>query len=147
IRAAVAIRDDVPPYQKWGTKAFTSSYLTKYYAKSYYITQTNHDDGRNDFITDLRSALTQYEYVDIFLLAHSNTYVDWVRDVDPHLRRKIRLVYNTGCNDASQAEQWLHLGANTYIAPPGLSQSPLFYFFFLRRWTMGYNAGPATAQS
>ena len=102
-----------------------------------YFTQSPNDATRQAFIATLTHTLTEYDTVDLFLLAHSNRYIDWVATIDPALRTKIRLVYNTGCYDATQAQAWLQLGAHTAVAHPGLSDSPVFYFFFLRRWTLG----------
>ena len=136
-RAAVALRDDVVPFQKWGTKVFTLPYLEHYYEYTVYFTQSPDDATQQAFIAALTQTLTEYDTVDLFLLAHSNRYIDWVATIDPALRAKIRLVYNTGCYDAAQAQAWLQLGAHTAVAHPGLSDSPVFYFFFLRRWTLG----------
>jgi hypothetical protein len=136
-RAAVALRDDVIPFQKWGTKVFTLPYLEHSYEHIVYFTQSPDDTTQQAFIATLAQTLTQYDSVDLFLLAHSNRYIDWVATIDPALRTKIRLVYNTGCYDAAQAQAWLELGAQTAVAHPGLSDSPVFYFFFLRRWTLG----------
>ena len=58
-------------------------------------------------------------------------------DVGDQLRRKLRLVYNTGCFDAAQNQKWLELGARTYVGHVGLSESPVFYVYFLRRWIRG----------
>lgn len=136
-RAAVALRDDVIPFQKWGTKVFTLPYLEQYYDYTVYLTQSSSDVTQQEFIAALTQALARYDSVDIFLLAHTNRYIDWVATIAPDLRAKIRLVYNTGCYDAAQAQAWLQLGAHTAVAHPGLSDSPVFYFFFLRRWTLG----------
>jgi len=136
-RAAVALRDDVIPFQKWGTKVFTLPYLEQYYEYTVYFTQSPDNATQQAFIATLTQALAQYDSVDLFFLAHSNHYIDWVATIDPALRAKIRLVYNTGCYDAAQAQAWLQLGAQTAVAHPGLSDSPVFYFFFLRRWTLG----------
>ena len=147
-RAAVAIRDNVTPFQKWGTRIFTWPYLTNSYGTTYYFTQTSWRDNRKeDFQNSLKVALENYEQVDIFILAHANVYHLWVAEIDEDLRTKIRLVYNTGCGDASQAERWLVLGADTYIGHPGASISPVFYFYFLRRWTQGYDVEEALEQS
>jgi hypothetical protein len=136
-RAAVALRDDVIPFQKWGTKVFTLPYLEQYYDHTVYLTQSSDDTAQQAFVAALTQALTRYDSVDLFLLAHTNHYIDWVATIAPTLRAKLRLVYNTGCYDAAQAQAWLQLGADTAVAHPGLSDSPVFYFFFLRRWTLG----------
>lgn len=146
-RAAIAIRDNVIPFQKWGSKAFTLRSLERGYGEVAYFTENAKGDKKDEFVRGLTSALERHECVDIFLLAHSNRYVDWVAEVDPALRHRIRLVYNTGCQDGRQADRWLGLGARTYVGHPGESESPVFYFFFLRRWAAGHSAGTAVDES
>jgi hypothetical protein len=52
-------------------------------------------------------------------------------------------VYDTGCGDAAQAEEWLALGADAHVGHPGTSLSPIFYVFFLRRWLAGWRLDDA----
>jgi hypothetical protein len=137
-RAAVAIRDHVIPFQKWGTKFFTLPALEKSYDRVYYLTQRTFGDQRDQLQDAVADALAHHDHVDLFLLAHGNRFVDWIAPIDPALRGKLRLVYNTGCGGAVQADDWLALGADAYVghfAPRSLS--PLFYLYFLRRWVKG----------
>ena len=136
-RAALAIRDNVIPFFKWGTLLFTKGYLEKYYDASWYFTQAARGDGREEFTAALEQALERYPAVDLYLLAHSNKYVSWVEPLPETLRRRIRFVYNTGCHNQKQGADWLALGADTYIGHPGVSQSPFLYFFLLRHWLHG----------
>jgi hypothetical protein len=135
--AAIAIRDQVPGYQQWATEHFTAPYLDRYYNQSWYFTQTSNANRKQEFLNALRQALTRYQWVDLYLLAHTNTYYRWVKEIKPALRKRLRLVYNSGCDNLDQGQLWLKLGAQTYIGHPGRSASPLFYFYFLRRWTRG----------
>jgi hypothetical protein len=138
-RAAVAIRDHVIPFQKWGTKLFTLPLLEEGYDDVFYFTQEFPGDRRTELATALTRALTEHDDVDLFLLAHGNRMVDWARGIDPALLGKLRLVYNTGCGGAIQAEEWLGLGADTYVGHRAVrSVSPAFYFYFLRRWVRGW---------
>lgn len=147
-RAAVAIRDHVIPFQKWGTKLFTLPHLEDGYDRVYYLTQEGYGDKRFELEYAIEDALRHYDQVDIFLLAHGNRFIDWIADVDPALRRKIRLVYNTGCGGASQGEMWLAVGADAYVGHPAIhSLSPAFYFYFLRRWVRGYSLADAVAEA
>jgi hypothetical protein len=147
-RAAIAIRDRVPPFQKWGSRAFTATQLERFYAEAAYFTEAGDRRGCQEaFIASLRSLLSRYDAVDVFLLAHGNRYVLWCDQLEPNLLAKLRLVYNTGCGNADQDRQWLDLGARTYIGHPGISESPVFYFFFLRRWLRGVEAGEALAEA
>jgi hypothetical protein len=134
-KAAIAIRDAVPGYLQWGTEHFTVPYLEKYYDDCYYINQQATDNRKAAFLAALTSALKKYKTVDLYLLAHTNYYFKWVKEIKPALRKNLRLVYNSGCENIEQAATWLTLGAKTYIGHPGRSASPLFYFYFLRRWT------------
>lgn len=135
-RAAFAVRDNVVAFQKWGTKLYTLPYLEKYYQDVFYVTQFSQENNEEQFIDNLTRALTNYEQVDIFILAHGNRMVNWVAKIPAPLRARIRMVYNTGCTNSCQYDQWLSLGAKTYVGHPGaFGQGALFYFFFLRRWT------------
>lgn len=147
-RAAVAIRDHVIPFQKWGTKLFTLPHLEDGYDRVYYLTQAGYGDQRFELEHAVEDALRHHDQVDIFLLAHGNRFVDWIADIDPALRQKLRLVYNTGCGGANQGFMWLAAGADAYVGHPALqSMSPAFYFFFLRRWVRGYSLDQAVAEA
>ena len=136
-RAALAIRDNVSPFQKWGSKQFTLPYLERYYDAAWYFTQTHRGDCKDAFISTLNTALQRYPEVDLFLLAHSNQYIVWVAELPSERRSHIRLVYNSGCRDLRQGPSWVDLGAKAYVGHTDVSASPVFYFFFLRRWTRG----------
>jgi len=136
-RAAIAIRDHVIPFQKWGTRQFTLPYLTAYYDKAWYFTQSEKHNHASVFLERLEKALERYEAVDLFLLAHGNHYYLWVSKIPWQKRQRLRLVYNTGCKDLWQRRMWIGLGAKAYISHPGVSASPIFYVYFLRRWVLG----------
>jgi len=136
-RAALAIRDNVTPFQKWGTRQFTAPYLDRYYDRAWYFTQTRSGDCKEEFLAALNTALERYPDVDLFLLAHFNNYIRWVAQVPLAQRAHLRLIYNTGCYDLKQGDAWMQLGAKAYVGHPGESASPVFYFYFLRRWSRG----------
>jgi hypothetical protein len=136
-RAAVAIRDDVTPFQKWGSREFTLPYLECYYDRAWYITLSGDQSQVRDFVSSVRTALAEYTAVDLYLLAHSNSLIRWVETIPESDRRRLRLVYNTGCTDLQQGPEWLELGAKAYVGHAGESLSPVFYVYFLRRWTRG----------
>lgn len=149
-RAAVlTLRDDVPSEQKWISSAFTLPYINEAYDEAIYLNEMSDSDSdiRSAFVAELTRLLQQYDAVDVLLLAHTNHYIMWVEDVDPDLRRKLRLVYNTGCYNSDQLDSWLALGADAAIGHPGLSASPIFYVYFLRRWTLGMPADQALQAS
>lgn len=146
-RAAVAIRDNVTPFQKWGSKAFTWPYLSRYYNECWYFTQTDSNNQHESFVTALDDALLRYDDVDVYLLAHDNRFIQWVAQLPLENRTHLRLVYNTGCEDLAQGPEWLKLGARAYVGHPGVSASPVFYVYFLRRWTRGYSLGDAVDAS
>lgn len=144
-RAALAIRDNVIPFYKWGTLLFTRQYLRKHYAESWYFTQAAKGDCQEEFTAALQHALETYPAVDLYLLAHTNHYIRWVEELPEAQRKRIRFVYNTGCHNQKQGEDWLALGADAYIGHPGVSQSPFFYFFLLRHWLHGATLEEALA--
>lgn len=146
--AAVALRDHVIPFQKYGTKLFMEPLLRQSYDEVYYITQDFRGDKRHAFQHHLRDALERYDQVDLFLAAHGNTFVDWVKPLPPQLKSKLRLVYNTGCANAYQARQWRAQGVRAYVGHPGqMSASPVFLVFFLRAWTHGVPLHKAVQES
>ncbi len=147
LRAALVLRDDVTPFQKWGSRQFTQPYLDRYYDAAWYFTQSDRADHKQEFLSSLRNALERYPQVDLILLAHTNRFVEWVAELPPQARGQLRLIYNTGCRDLRQGPIWLDLGAKGYIGHPGLSTSPVFYFYFLRRWTRGATAESAMEES
>jgi hypothetical protein len=153
-RAAITLRGPDPPITLWLSKAFTLPYLKRYYAhtdtiyaRSDYVTQVPDTEAQAAFVARLEDALGEYETVDIFILAHTNHYEEWLKDVDPVLLPRLRLVYNAGCHTARWGPAWLDAGARATIAHPGHSQSPIFFFFFLRRWTRGADIEQAMAES
>ncbi|MGD8277643.1 MAG: hypothetical protein PVH00_06435 [Gemmatimonadota bacterium] len=146
-RAAVVLRDDVTPFQEWGTRAFTYGQLAANYGHVEYLTQEPGDAKHAAFVTALRAALESHDHVDLFLLAHTNSFIDWVSEIDPGLRRRIRLVYNTGCWGAAQADDWLGAKADAYVGHPGESESEVFYVYFLRRWLRGSSVREAVEAS
>jgi hypothetical protein len=146
-RAALAIRDNVTPFQKWGSKQFTWPYLDNYYQAAWYFTQSDSDNCKQAFQSCLETALGRYAEVDLYLLAHGNFFVQWVAELPAERRGHLRLVYNTGCHDLPQGPWWLSLGAKAYVGHPGVSASPIFYFYFLRRWTRGATLQDAVEES
>jgi hypothetical protein len=135
LRAALAIRDNVTPFQKWGSEVFTLRYLKRYYGGAWYFTQSKKGDLEQEITSCLNNALEHYPHVDLYLLAHTNEYINWVAGLPEERRQRLRLVYNTGCYNQSQGPKWLELGAKAYVGHPGESWSSLFYYFFLRHWT------------
>lgn len=147
-RAAFAIRDYVIPFQQWGTRAFTLPNLESAYGTVDYVTlRTWWKSSGDEVAARMTKLLETHDVVDLFLLAHDNDYFLWVRKVPADLRRKLRLVYNTGCHDLKQKDEWLGLGARAYVGHVGLSESPVFYVYFLRRWLRGATLDEAIAQS
>jgi hypothetical protein len=145
--AAVAIRDNVTPFQKLGSRLFTVPLLKKQYDHFAYFTQYSKTDKEQAFKDSLYRFLLRYDSVDIYLLAHANLYYSWLDTFPRDLMKKIRLVYNTGCGNSNQAYLWLDiLGVKTYVAHAGAkSQSPVFYFCFLRRLIAGGNIKDAVS--
>jgi len=146
--AAIAIRDTVPLFQAFGSRYFTMSYLNEHYDSVYYVTEYSPYEKKEVFLKELERMLNENDTVDVYLLAHSNSYVSWFLSGDLKNLHKIRLVYNTGCTDLSQAPYWMHLKVNAYVGHSGdYSQSPFFYIYFLRRWVNGMPLDQAVSQS
>lgn len=136
-KAAVAIRDHVPGYQKFFTMQYTVPRLREAYDGYWYLTATEGEAKRDEFLAALRQATSEYRVVDVFLLAHSNRYIDWVATLPAEQRRRIRLVYDTGCGDVSQANDWLSLGVRSFVGHGDDNVAPVFYISFLPAWLAG----------
>ena len=92
----------------------------------------------------LSDSLKKNRAVDLFVVAHTNAaymVLDYVRP--SYLKKKIRMVYNTGCYNAHHSTEWKKRDVTTYIGHAGLSCSPIFLKTFLSKWTNGYNAKDA----
>jgi hypothetical protein len=136
-KAAIAIRDHVPGYQKVFTMQYTVPRLREAYDGYWYLTATEGDSKREEFLQALHEATSEYRVVDVFLLAHSNRYIDWVATLPEAQRRRIRLVYDTGCGDVSQAQDWLSLGVRSFVGHGDDNVAPVFYVSFLPAWLAG----------
>lgn len=140
-RAAIVIRGPNDFFQQWVTKAFTVGVLNNSYSQITYYNQKNADDKKVKFISKVTDTLKKYPITDIFLLGHgTRRYLFWVENYIPKsLRRKIRLVYHSGCGSILHGKDWIKQGAISYVGHgEGMSWSPVFFYFFLRRWVRGY---------
>jgi hypothetical protein len=144
--AALAVRDNVDPIEKLGTWAFVLPRLERAYAEVRHSTQGGRipfgwgsDDQRSECVAALRDLLDRHESVDLFLLAHSNSFHRWVEEIEPEARARIRLVYNSGCWCGGEKEvaRWLALGVRAYVAHPGAADHAAFFVPFFRRWIAG----------
>ncbi len=132
--AAIAVRDNVVTYQKTATKLFTKPYLKKLYNDFIYLEEKNITAQEEKFVYGLTQLLISHDSVDVYLLAHGNSMIEWVQRIESSLTKKIRLVYNCGCDNARQYADWKRLGVKYYLAHKGeKSLSPVFFYFFIRR--------------
>lgn len=147
-RGALAIRDHVSSFQKWGTKMFTLPALERRYDDVAYFTLSRPLHQEASIALAFEQLATTNDRVDVFVLAHSNALYEQFAGLAPELRQKLGLVYDTGCADAAQADAWLELGARVHVGHPGASSvSPLFYFYFLRRYEAGFSVGDAVEEA
>lgn len=149
-RAAVAVRDPVHPLEEMGTWAFCMPLLKRSYEKVYAFTETDRKNRQpvlEQFQSGLVEALQRFDTVDLYLMAHTNSYHGWVEEIEPELRAKIRLVYNSGCWCARQNDIWLKLGARCYVAHPEAASHAAFFVYFLRRLTAGYSVERAVSEA
>lgn len=144
--AAIAWRDRVVPFQMWGTKLFAVQALEGGYDEVHYL-ESDHFEV-TPFARKLRDLLERHEQVDVFLLSHGNRLVELLRLLDLEQAGRIRLVYSTGCGNADQGPAWLELGADAYVGHPRIhSVSPLFAFYFIRRWVRGWRLAEAVEEA
>lgn len=149
-RGAFVFRDNVAGWEKLGSKLLALGQLRPAYDELVYVTQRadRRKFDHTELIDPLRGLLERHPVIDVFLFAHGNSFIYTIETHIPeHLRRKIRLVYNTGCNCADQGEYWLRLGADSYIGHPGRSASSYFCLYFIRRWVRGWSVEAAVDDS
>lgn len=77
------------------------------------------------------------------LAGHSNSYYELLERIPEPLRKKIRLVYNSGCGDGKDAEKYLKLGVGSYVGHVGTSYSWVFINAFQKSWKRGNNVRKA----
>lgn len=147
--AAFAIVNNPPAPVQWGTRTFITPLLKSYAEHGFFEPQSTPDgDSEIDnqaFVERMTSALQRFPVVDLFILAHGNDYYFLLNDIDPQLRQRIRLVYNSGCEGEDDADQWLHRGVQAYVGHPDHSISPVFLNGFLTYWRNGRSLKDAVA--
>jgi hypothetical protein len=132
--AAIAVRDNVSPLEKRGSALFTIPYLEKYYSAFDYYEASYDWITPREFCPRAEKLLRTNDSLDVFILSHGNLFYQWFDHLDTTLRKKIRMVYNTGCNNDSQCVIYKNYSATCYVGHTGeKSLSPVFYFYFLRR--------------
>jgi hypothetical protein len=144
-RAALAIRDPVDPVETLATWAFVRPRLEAAYADVRTVTETHRGDpkSREAFVAGFADLAKRFSEIDVWCLAHTNDYVDWLAVLPRGETTKIRLVYNSGCECGEQAPRWLDLGATTYVGHPGTAPHAPFCALFLRRWLSGLSVRDA----
>jgi hypothetical protein len=132
--AAVALRDDVPGYQKFFTAQYTQPRLEAGYERAWYFTANPSQTRHDEVVSALDEATQRFETVDVFLLAHGNHYINWVAELPRDQRERIRLVYDTGGGSARDGQRWRNMGIHAFVGHPGGNIAPLFYLYFLPAW-------------
>lgn len=146
--AVIAIRDKVPLFQRKLTRFFTLPKLKRKYNDVVYLEAADNRQLRSDFRSAVTGFALRVDSIDIFLLAHSNQYVECLTDIPEPIAKKIRLVYNSGCANADQRGQWKSHHVKYYLAHSGKnSLSPVFYFYFLRHWVNGTDLQEAVVRA
>ncbi len=148
--AAVVIRDDVTPFQKWGSRQFTELHLD-HYASWSYLTEEPEDGpaGKRAALAQaIEAAAARHGAVDLYLLAHgSGRYLRVVEGLSPSARSRLRIVYDTGAGGSSLGPRWIAAGARAHVGHPGSNLAPLFYWHFLPRLLEGVPVSQAVADA
>jgi hypothetical protein len=132
--AAIALRDNVSPLEKRGSALFTVPYLEKYYSDFNYLEAKNDWVTTREFKPYAEQLLKNADSLDVYILSHGNKFYEWFYSMDPEVTKKIRMVYNSGCENDSQCIEYKKFGIKYYVGHTGeLSLSPVFYVYFLRR--------------
>lgn len=148
--AAIALRDNVSPFEKRGSALFTIPYLKKFYGRFTYLEAEQDWVTPGEFCPHAEKLLQQSDSLDVFILSHGNVFYEWFSHMDTALRKRVRLVYNTGCNNDSQCVAYKKRDARFYVGHTGEnSLSPVFYVYFLRRlfWSKNIPAAVEAANS
>jgi hypothetical protein len=90
-----------------------------------------------DLVRRLERAARSRDAIDIFIFAHDNDFWRLLSLLSAAASHKIRLVYNAGCNGATQYRLWLEGGAQAYVGHPNDSCSQMFVHHFQTRWWAG----------
>jgi hypothetical protein len=132
--SAIAIRDNVSSFEKRGSALFTIPYLKKFYNDFYYLEANKDWIPAREFVPYAEKLLQHSDSLDVYILSHGNLFYQWFYSMDSVSRKKIRLVYNTGCANDSQCVVYRDFGIKNYVGHSGEnSLSPVFYIYFLRR--------------
>lgn len=139
--AAFAIVNNPPSPLQWGSYNFITPLLESYEEHDIFEPRVA-ARGRREidsaaFVQRLRLALGRRSVVDLFILAHGNDYYRLLDGIEPSLRQRLRLVYNSGCGDAHDARQWQLRGVRAYVSHPDYSMSPVFLNRFRTYWWSG----------
>jgi hypothetical protein len=147
--AAFAVVNNPPAIVNEATKSFIQPLLDSYEESAVLVDSAPIGGGAQlpQFAARLRRALERRRAVDLFLLAHTNFYWGLLGGIPVELRRKIRLVYDSGCFGAWLAKEWRRRGAQAVVAHRGESCSPLFINRFRTYWWAGLSVGAAVARA
>lgn len=149
--AAFAIVHNPPAPIQWGSRSFITPLLETYEEHEIFEPQKRRSGPPEIDVAAirqrLRQALAQRAAVDLFILAHGNDYYRLLDAIEPALRQRLRLVYNSGCDDARDAREWQRRGVRAYIGHPDYSLSPIFLNRFRTLWWSGETASAAVAQA
>lgn len=90
----------------------------------------------------VESLLQRVPQVDLFIFGHTNGADDWFRArFAEQFQGKLRLVYNSGCNDGSAAAagRWLR-SARVFVGHPGENWGETYTPAFVWHWLSGKSA-------
>lgn len=73
-----------------------------------------------------KAVLSRHEVVDIYILKHTNSEFSALQRVPRALRKRLRLIYNSGCKNERDAMTYLALGIEAFVGHRGISSSPVF---------------------
>lgn len=149
--AAFAIVYNPPAPIQWGSRNFITPLLESYEEHEIFEPQKRRSGPPEIDVQAirqrLRQALERRAAVDLFILAHGNDYYRLLDPIEPALRQRLRLVYNSGCDNVRDAQQWQRRGVRTYIGHPNYSLSPIFLNRFRTLWWSGETVAAAVTRA
>ena len=146
--AAVYVIADNPGFQYFTTN-FVEPLIGAYeIGKVFDFDEEDTSDVKSEFLKNLTFSLNKGRTVDLFILGHTNSYSKMLAGIPRDLRKKIRLVYNSGCYNVDDGPNLLSsYGIQAYVGHFGFSASPLFLNKFIYNWLGSYYLRAAVART
>lgn len=118
-------------------RLYGQTLVKRYGAGAVHDFQRPHTDFKK-FKARIEKALREKQAIDIYAFGHgSNSKFEFLKELPLELRKRIRLVYDAGCEDATLGPELIRQGVGAFVGHRGMSVSPLFTPAFVSSWLRG----------